>query len=183
VTDNTSTSPQTANLAGTGTPPQTFTVSSPTGTQTVQPGGSATYTITVTPQNGAFNNVVSLTASGLPSGAKASFSPASLTPGSTAASSKLNIQTSASTASAGSLGWPVAAPVLAVLCGLFLPVKRRRRWIARGLLLLASLGALTALGGCSGGFALVPPVTSYTISVTATSGSDVQTTTVQLTVE
>ena len=51
------------------------------------------------------------------------------------------------------------------------------------LLLIASLGAFTALTACGGGFALSPPAQNYTITVTGTSGADVQTTTVQLTVQ
>jgi hypothetical protein len=50
-------------------------------------------------------------------------------------------------------------------------------------LLIASLGAFTALTACGGGFALVSPSQSYTITVTGTSGTDVQTTAVQLTVQ
>jgi ABC-type glycerol-3-phosphate transport system substrate-binding protein len=51
------------------------------------------------------------------------------------------------------------------------------------LLLIASLGALTGLTACGGGFAIVAPPQSYTITVTGTSGTEVQTTTVQLTVQ
>jgi len=53
-----------------------FTIASPTAPQTVQPGGAATYTINVNPVNGAYSSVVNLTASGLPTGATASFVPA-----------------------------------------------------------------------------------------------------------
>ena len=55
-----------------------------------------------------------------------------------------------------------------------------------GVLLFASLGAITVLSGCGGGFGLAnisPPPTSYTITVTGTSGADLKTTTVQLTVQ
>jgi ABC-type glycerol-3-phosphate transport system substrate-binding protein len=51
------------------------------------------------------------------------------------------------------------------------------------LLLIASLGAFTVLTSCGGGFGLTAPPQSYTITVTGTSGTEVQTTTVQLTVE
>jgi glucose/arabinose dehydrogenase len=49
---------------------------SPT-TQTILPGASATYTVTVTPANG-FSGVVNLSVSGLPAGASATFNPASV---------------------------------------------------------------------------------------------------------
>jgi hypothetical protein len=76
-------------------------------------------------------------------------------------------------------------PALALVGFFFLPGKRRRRWISMALLLIASLGASTALTACGGGFGLVTaaPATSYNITVTGTSGSVVQTTTVQLTIE
>ena len=189
VADNASGSPQTTALTGTGTAAvtPTFTLSSPTAPQTVQPGGSATYTIAVTPQNGTFSNAVTFAVSGLPTGATASFSPASVTPGSTSANSTLTIQTSAIAKAepAKSLRWPLAAPVLALIGIFFLPGKRSRCWITMGILLLASLGAVTALTGCGGGFGLVKVITptSYNITVTGTSGSELQTTTVQLTVQ
>jgi hypothetical protein len=168
--------------------PPTFAVVTPTPTQTVQPGGVATYTINVNPVNGAYDSVVTLAASGLPPGATASFAPPTVTPGTTGASSTLTIQTASTTAARGAstgIQWPLAAPALALIV-LFLPGKRRRRWLTLGVLLVASLGALTALSGCGGGFALPGAAsTTYPIQVTGTSagGADVQTTTVQLTVQ
>jgi len=50
VTDNASGSPQTVTLNGTGNPAPSFTVSSSTPSQTVAPGNTVTYSITVTPQ-------------------------------------------------------------------------------------------------------------------------------------
>jgi uncharacterized repeat protein (TIGR03803 family) len=189
LADNASGSPQTTSLTGTGTAPLTpsFTVSSPTGPQTVQPGGAATYSITATAQNGTFSSPVTLAASGLPTGATATFAPTSITPGSSSATSTLTIQTSA-VATATPLKnpqWPLAAPVLALIGLFFLPGKKRRRWITLALLLFASLGAFTALTACGGGFGLVRviPPASYTITVTGTSGAEQQITTVQLTVQ
>jgi hypothetical protein len=188
VADNASGSPQTTALSGTGTAAAapTFTVTSPTSAQSVQPGGSATYTITATAQNGAFPGAVTFTASGLPTGATASFSPASVTPGSTSANSTLTIQTSAIAKAepAKNLRWPLAAPVLALM-GIFCLPGKRRRWITMAVLLGASLCAFTALTGCGGGFGLANVVapTSYSVTVTGTSGSTQQSTTVQLTVQ
>jgi hypothetical protein len=188
VADNAANSPQTVALTGTGTAPvvPNFTVASPTGAQTVQPGGAATYTINVTPVNGAFTSAVTLTASGLPAGATATFVPASVTPGSAEATSQLTIQTAATKAEAvpGS-PWPLALPTLSLIGLFFVPGKRRRRWITLCVLLVASLGAIAALSGCGGGFGLAKVIQpqSYTVTVTGTSGTDIQTTTVQLTVE
>jgi hypothetical protein len=65
----------------------------------------------------------------------------------------------------------------------FIPGKRRRRWVTLGLLLLASLGTLTALSGCGGGFRFTQPAQTYTLTITGTSGNDTHSTTVQLTVQ
>ena len=176
----------TANFTAIAVP--TFTVTSSTSPQTVQPGGTALYSITVAAQNGTFSNPVTLAASGLPTGATATFSPNSITPGSASSTSTLSVQTAAATASVTnrSSGWPLAAPALALIGLFFVPGKHRRRWITLGVLLFASLTALTALSGCGGGFGLVsggPASTHYTITVTGTSGETQQTTTVQLTVQ
>ena len=164
----------------------TYTVASPTPAQTVQPGGAATYTINVTPVNGSFTSLVTLSASGLPTGATATFLPASVTPGSSVATSQLTIQTAAvASVTERPSPWPLAAPALGLI-GLFFVSGKRRRWITFGVLLFASLTAITALSGCGGGFGLgnvIPPPSSYTVTVTGTSGENVQTTTVQLTVQ
>lgn len=185
VADNASGSPHTAALTGTGTAPPNFTIASPTGAQTVQPGGTATYNINITPVNGPFTSAITLAASGIPTGATANFSPASITPGNSVAASTLSIKTSSTMAAVPGIGsfWPLAAPILSLI-GLFLvPGKRRRRLITLGVLLLASCCALTALSGCGGGFSLARSPQSFTVTVTGTSGALVQTTTVQLTIQ
>jgi hypothetical protein len=138
----------------------------------------------VTPQNGSFNNAVTFAVSGLPAGAIGTFQPTSVTPGSSPASSTLTIQMGTLQTAALKVGWPLAAPALAALGLLFIPGKRRRRWITMAVLLLGSIGAVTAMTGCGGGFA-IPKASAqaYTVTVTATSGSIQQTTTVQLTVQ
>ena len=185
VADNAAGSPQTASLTGAGTPVPNFTLSSPTAPQTVQPGGAAQFTITATAQNGTFSSAVSLAASGLPTGAVATFTPASVTPGSSSANSTLSVQTASTTTTAATRGsrWPLATSALAVIGLCLVPGKRRRRWITLAVLLIASLGAFTALTACGGGFGYTAPSQSYTITVTGTSGTDAQTTTVQLIVQ
>jgi hypothetical protein len=108
-----------------------------------------------------------------------------VTPGSAGATSQLTIQTAATK---GEAAWlPVAAGRAGAGAdrALLVPGKRRRRWITLGVLLVASLGAVAALSGCGGGFGLAKVIQpqSYTVTVTGTSGADIQTTTVQLTVE
>jgi hypothetical protein len=70
-----------------------FSVSATPSSQSVVRGASTTYTATVTP-SGGFTGTVTFSASGLPSGATASFSPASVT---TSGSSTMTVATSAST--------------------------------------------------------------------------------------
>src|SRR5215471_7145733 len=71
-----------------------FTISATPASQTLTAGNSTSYTVTTAAQNG-FTGTVTLSASGLPSGASASFSPASI---SGAGTSTLNITTTSSAA-------------------------------------------------------------------------------------
>ncbi len=67
------------NLVGAlGSPTPDFSLSVSPGSLSVAPGGSATYTVTVS-ASGGFTGVVGLGISGLPSGATASFNPGSVT--------------------------------------------------------------------------------------------------------
>jgi len=80
VTGTSGTLTHTAALAVSVTVPQVadFSLSSSAASLSVSPGGSATATITVNPLNG-FTGSVALSASGLPAGVTATFSPASTT--------------------------------------------------------------------------------------------------------
>jgi hypothetical protein len=70
-----------------------FSVSAPPASQSVLPGGSTTYTATVAPLNG-FTGTVAFGVTGLPSGATATFNPASVT---TSGSTTMSVTTSAAT--------------------------------------------------------------------------------------
>ena len=74
-------------------PPPDFTITGSPGTQTVVAGNSTTYTATIGSLNG-FAGVVTLSASGLPSGTTTSYSPATVTG---AGSSTLTVTTTSST--------------------------------------------------------------------------------------
>ena len=74
-----------------------FSVSSSPVSQSVTAGTSATYTTTITPMGGYTGNVT-LSATGLPSGATASFKPATVAVGASAATSTMTVATAASTA-------------------------------------------------------------------------------------
>jgi uncharacterized membrane protein len=70
-----------------------FALTATPASRSVSPGGSTTYTASVTPSSG-FTGTVSFTVSGLPAGATASFSPGSVN---TSGSTTLSVATSAST--------------------------------------------------------------------------------------
>jgi hypothetical protein len=180
VTDNATGSPQTVSLTGTGTTTPDFVVASSTPAQSISLGESAQFSVIVSAQNGATIPAVTLTATGLPPGATATFSQSTVTPGSTSATSTLTIKTSTTAAALAGSAWPLAAPTLALAGFFFVPAKRRRRWAALGVLMIA---ALTVLSGCGGGFTMSSPGKSYTVTITATLGAVQQSGTVQLTVQ
>ncbi len=180
VTDNAAGSPQSITLTGTGTPLPSFTVSSGAPSGTASATNSVTYTVTVTPQNGSIASPITFSTSGLPAGYTATFSPATLTPGSSPATTTLTIKSNPITL-AQTL--PLASPVLAFLGFCFIPGKRRRRLLAMCLLAVASLGGVATLSGCGGGFAMLKPTQTDTVTITASGGGETQTTTVLLTVQ
>jgi PKD repeat protein len=90
VTDNNGAASQPATRTITVTD---FSLSATPASTTVMGGAGATYTATVTPLTG-FSGTVNFTVSGLPSGATASFNPASVT---ASGSTTLSVSTSAST--------------------------------------------------------------------------------------
>lgn len=161
----------------------TLTVSGPSGAN-VPGGGTATYTLLITPVGGpTLPEGISLNASGLPLAATATFNPATVTANSAATSVTLEVKMPGSAALTpprglfGNRGIPVALGlVLLPFAGRLR--KRSRRWCV--LVLLAVSAALVAAGasGCGG---LRPQ--SFTMSVTAASGGLSHSTAVQITVQ
>ncbi|QNI37111.1 TIGR03118 family protein [Edaphobacter albus] len=189
------------------TPAGDFQIAASTSSLTVTQGTPGTIQINITPANG-FGSAVSLTASGLPTGLTFQFSPSSVTPtAGKAASSTLTISGNSSTptptpptnpystAMKGSLHsrMLLAGSLFPIgLAGLFPVIRRRRKaWKSMALCSGAFLTIALTLGGCSGATkssstpSSTPPVTPGTsmVTVTATSGSIVHTTTIALTVQ
>jgi hypothetical protein len=188
--------------------PSDFAVSVSPATQSVKHGQSATYAVSVAAQDGAFNNAVSLSCSGLPKGTSCSFVPGTVTPGATTATATLILSTSVSTAS--SMATPVFR-TFAVGYALLLPLAAfvgAKRWKLphRLRIFCLVLVAGMALQGCGGGGASqqissqsgasvipVPPdsgggtptatPTTSTVMIVATSGTTTHSTAITLTVQ
>ena len=161
-----------------------FSLSSGTGGSdpSTTPSGATSFSLMLSPGAGAtFHDTIVFSISGLPPGATATFSPATITVGSQATAVMLSIQTSSSQARlnenpfSGSATAPVSLGFLLLpLLGLK-PVRKRFRQMSHfsGLTVaVVSLGALLmGLSGCAGGSSNPPssqPVTNYTVVVTAT---------------
>jgi hypothetical protein len=174
-----------------------FAVSASPSSASLTPGRSATYTVSVNPQYGAFSNAVSLGCSNLPLRSTCSFSPSSVTPGASGATSNLTISTTAASASFKDPFGP--PPLYGLWIGLmalsligFAGIRRFARTRARALYVSAGLlGLFLALlaacggGGGGGGGPTNPgtPVGTYTITVAGTAGSLQNSGTVTLTVQ
>lgn len=148
--------------------------SSATGNQTVEPGATASYAFNVQPIAGSFNFPIAFSATGLPAGATVTFTPQTVTPGTTSANFTVAIQTAATSA--------LLAPHdlfgkgTIALSLLLLPfsgwTRRRLRGIRQLTLCMALLLSLAAIGGLAGcgsgsGFFGQPPQT-YTVSIVGT---------------
>jgi sugar lactone lactonase YvrE len=166
-------------------------------TQSAYPGGTATYSLAFGPAGGTtFLAAVSLSVSGLPPGASATLTPQTIPAGSGLTDVTLSIQLAAATAGLHPEGPPpgrMPALVWGVLLLPFLGSRglgsrgaSRRRRLGLVLLLAAAAGGLSGCGALHGFFGQTfgqSGEQTYTITVTATSGTLSHTTTVTLTVE
>ena len=171
---------------------QDFTiVASGSMSQTVEPNGIATFTFTISPVNGPATPVVALSATGLPTGAQASFTPSPAPAAVGTTNVMLSVYVREQTALKGGgqrpgkgLPW-VALCFLAPLIGAFRRVKRRIDCIAM-LMLLAGGCWLGMMAGCGGGKAgnSGPPLAgTYNIAVTGSAGTLSHSTNVTLVVQ
>jgi sugar lactone lactonase YvrE len=151
-------------------------------TVTADPGGNAAYEFTLSPMGSStFTDPVTFTVTGLPPGATYTITPSTIPAGAVATNVTLNITLPQSTAQLQHGGGGLFHVALGLL---LLPLFRRVRGKGRSLLLLvAAVGALVPLTGCgtnSGFFGHQPQ--SYTITLTAKSGTLSHSTTVILNV-
>ncbi len=188
-------------------PSSDFALSASPASQTVKRGQSATYSISIAAQNGAFDSAVALACSGIAAGMSCSFSPANVIPGTGVASATLTLSTTTSVASATvpSSRFPASFAIVCAfvfpVAGVFLRGNRRKSLHRLGALCLLLMLGLT-LQSCGGGGAGAPqpssqstssssgnggggtsPSSTSTVTILATSGSTTHSTTVTLTVQ
>ncbi len=186
-----------------------FSVAASPGSVSIPAGQTATYSVTASTQGGTFPNSVSLGCSGLPTSASCSFSPPSLTPGASSAQSTLSITTTARSvvppANWQPLNWPsplfgawLSIPLMALLLVMGgaiganvvrrAPYNFHRGWVSLSALTfaLAFISLQVACGG--GGSTTQPPPAgtpagTYSITISGTSGTLVQSSTATLVVQ
>jgi Subtilase family len=163
-------------------------------TATVTPGTPANYSISVTPQGGAYGKKVVLSCTTSAPESVCSLSPDSLTPGSAGMNAAVTVTTTAANTAAlrpGSVPLQAASSlgfiIFGVFGGLFFE-QRRRLWLTvlstllllGSLLMFAACGALisSSNGGNSG-----TPTGTYNVVVSGTAGALTHSTTVTLVVQ
>jgi trimeric autotransporter adhesin len=168
-----------------------FTLTSSTASMSVSAGAAASFSLMLTPATGTtLPDPIALTATGLPAGATATFSPATIAAGSSAATAvTLSIQTASAQAARNEqpiTGNPLGPVALGFLLLPLMGIKAARRRLRQSLplVLLAvglSLAAVLGMSGCGGNSATpsptptptptptpAPAAQTYTVVVTAT---------------
>jgi hypothetical protein len=169
----------------------TYTIAAPPTPFALTQGGSVNITITVPPIGGAYNAVVTMSVTGLPPGATATFNPPTVVPGSAGAQTVMTV-----TLAAKAINVPARLPKLPVapfapvgvafaLCAVAFFLIRVPRKLRLAGALAGFAGVAMLISGCSGGFAGGPSTAlgSYVLTVTGTSGSHHPSTTVTIVVK
>jgi Bacterial Ig-like domain (group 3)/FG-GAP-like repeat len=171
-------------------PPPSFSISASPASLSIMPGQSGTSTLSVTPAGG-FAQAVSFACSGLPLKASCSFAPATVTPGASAVTTTLTITTTAPQESEerSRISRSEIPGCLALLSLLLfaMPGSERARGWGRWFVLVITLALGGGFIGCGRGGSPTPtipgtPAGTADVTITATSGSINQTTTLQVTV-
>jgi hypothetical protein len=187
----------TLNLPASTCPPAgQVKVGTAAGPQSITAGGSLTIPFTVAPTGSTYPGIVTFSISGLPVGATAAFSPASLAATAGAQNVSLSIQTVGGSAKAekleiGGRPFPVWLAFLLMPLAAGWRLRRGKRslpaMLAALTLVACSLVATSALVACGGsnttstaGVQASPQ--TYNVSITATTGGSSQSITVPLTV-
>jgi hypothetical protein len=175
----------------------TFSVDASPESVTVTAGSSAVYTVRVTPQFGSFDSAVSFSCTWFPRGCAGTFSPTSVTPGTSQVLTTLTLKTTAREDAGGGAALAASAQIPPAL-GLFIlasafgcfccflgriHAKSFKRWATAVIL----IGVMILIAGCSAGGGDPPPADgtpagTFQITVQAVSGSLVMTTPVTLVV-
>jgi CSLREA domain-containing protein len=169
----------------------TMTIVGPS-SQTVVPGSTITYQVTVDPAYGNYAGTVNFTVAGQPPNSTVTFSPTSITASGGKQTITVTIQIPAIISSVQTPPRPASGRKLQSLTLAFLLLfgiggLRRRGKQLRRLLCIAILvvagGAATLIGGCGGGGYFDQAPHTYTITVTATAGTVVKQATFTLNVQ
>jgi hypothetical protein len=155
---------------------QDFSLSITAPAQIIPHGGTATYSLTVSPIGGAtMPSAISFTVVGAPDNSEITFSPQTISSGSGETTVTLTIHTPDYPVGPWNQSSKLGITALGLIVGggLLIPLGRRRRilgmrlgWFSRLLLLFACVTALTTLNGCGSGWR----TQLYAITVTASSG-------------
>jgi hypothetical protein len=160
---------------------------------TIPAGQSGKFTVTAKPQSGSFNSPITLSCSGLPSGLRCAFSPATITPGSGAATSTLTISADA----VAGTNFPQRRNSIPIHGAWLLPlgmagfvfaggVNRRRSAQTLAIFVVLGLGIFGA--SCGGGGSntkstAIPASTNYTVTILGSSTPIQLSTTVNIVVQ
>jgi len=171
-----------------------FTLASNPTSTTITAGQPATFTLTATPQ-GSFTSPISFSCTGLPALANCTFSPTTVTPGTSTLTTKLTIGTTPHTTALAPppfgrrsgpryAMWLVLPALLLGTVGMATP--KRRKLLSYCLVFLLVSGCVLQVacsnGGNSGGTGGTP-AGNYTITITGAAASTQHTATVTLTVQ